>query len=278
MRPAGRFILERNGLAAADLQGLTRADRFQAVMRRTCKVFSAPLRRELGPLAEQDDQLLFGETFIVLEVKDGYALGQIGRDGYVGYVPAETLAEPADPATHRVAGLRAYAFAEPDFKAAATGAAPFNALITTTERHRGYLAAEGLGWISERQLTPVGAFEADPAAIAERFLGTPYLWGARDGVGIDCSALVMQTLNACGLGCPRDTDLQAAIGEAVDPAVLRRGDLVCWPGHVGLMLDEARLIHANTFHMAVAIELLAEAEARIADRTASPPIAWRRIS
>ncbi len=276
MRPASRFVLERSGLAAAALQGVIRAERFQQTTTRVCILPSAPLRRDSGTLAEQDDQLLFGETFDMLADHSGFALGQIRRTGYVGYVPSAALGEPGDLPTHRIAAIRAYAYAEPDFKAAASGPLPMGALVAFEADEAGYARIAGAGWIPFSQLTPVGRFESDPAPVAERFLGTPYLWGGRDGLGIDCSGLVWQALSACGVACPRDTDHQAEIGRAIGSGDLRRGDLVCWTGHIGMMLDGARLIHANTFHMAVAIEPLGETIERVRARSGAGPTAFRR--
>lgn len=277
MRPAGRFILERRGLAAASLQGVARARRFVETVPKACTAFSTSLRRHAGPAEEQDDQLLFGELFDVLTSAEGYALGQARRNGYVGYVPEAALGDPGPLPTHRVSALRAYAYAEPDFKTAAAGPLPFGALVCVEAEHRRYRKITGLGWIGAVQLAPIGVFERDPAAVAERFVGAPYLWGGRDGLGIDCSGLIQQALNACGVGCPRDTDQQAALGTEIAPSALRRGDLVCWTGHAGMMVDSQRLIHANTFHMAVAIEPLAEAAERIRQRTGEAPTTYRRL-
>ncbi len=110
------------------------------------------------------------------------------------------------------------------------------------------------------------------------FLGAPYLWGGRDSLGLDCSGLVQQALYAVGAACPRDTDQQALLGESVPRSELARGDLVFWRGHVGMMLDETRLIHANAHHMAVAIEPLSAAVARIAGKGGGEPTAMRRLS
>src|SRR5690606_30742915 len=99
-------------------------------------------------------------------------------------------------------------------------------------------------WVAAGHVAPLGTFETDPAAVAERFVGAPYLWGGRCSIGLDCSGLVQQALYACGRACRRDSDQQAAMGETVERGDLRRGDLVFWRGHVAMMLDESRLIHA----------------------------------
>jgi hypothetical protein len=268
-----RLTLARPDLAAADLQGLQAAPAYRATVRRQCIVPVADLRRAPDALAEQDDQLLFGELFEVLDETAGYAWGRVVRDGYVGYLPLAALGPPGEAPTHRICALRAFAFSEPDFKSAAVGPYALNALVRIEAEEGRYRKAAGAGWFAQQHLAPIGTLETDPAAIAEQFVGAPYRWGGRDGLGIDCSGLIQQSLFACGLGCPRDADQQAGLGEPVEPAALRRADLVFWPGHVAMMLDETRLIHANSFHMACAIEPLAAALARID----APPIGFKRV-
>jgi cell wall-associated NlpC family hydrolase len=209
-------------------------------------------------------------------MRDGFAWGQASRDGYVGWVEAAALSAPLIDATHRVTALRTYAFAEPSIKAPARGPFSLNALVTVTEVVDGLARAEGAGWIALGHLTAAGSAFVEPADTAERFLGTPYLWGGRDSLGIDCSGLVQQALYAAGRACPRDSDQQSGLGNALPLEAADRGDLVFWPGHVGMMLDPQRLLHANAHHMAVAIEPLAEAVARIAV-AGSSPIACRRV-
>ena len=222
-------------------------------------------------MAEQLDQLLFGETFRVIETGRGWGWGQAERDGYVGHVWMNDLAPGALLATHRVSALRAYAFSRPDLKSRPLGLYSLNALIVVETQEGRFLKAEGSGWIAREHLTPVGEHETDPAAVAELYLGAPYQWGGRESLGLDCSGLVQQALYACGRACPRDSDQQQVLGLPADPKALQRGDLVFWKGHVGLMLDAARLIHANAFHMAVAIDPLAQTVARV-----GAPVAYRR--
>lgn len=266
-----RLTLARDDLADAALQGLVKAARFDKTEAFHCIVPAAAIRRAPGPDAEQLDQLLFGESFRVLEAGDGWAWGQAGRDGYVGHVRLDDLEPGFVAATHRISGLRAYAFSRPDLKSRPAALLSFNALVAVEGEDGKYLKALGAGWIAARQLQPIGLYETDPAAVAEHFLGAPYQWGGREALGLDCSGLVQQALHACGRYCPRDSDQQLALGQAVQPADLARNDLVFWKGHVGMMLDGQRLLHANAFHMQVAIEPLAEAIARIGE-----PVAFRR--
>lgn len=227
--------------------------------------------------SEQQDQVLFGEVFEVLREEGGFAWGQARRDGYVGYVERESLA-PAGPApTHRVSAIRTYAFAEPNIKSRALGPYSLNALVAVEAQEGRFARSSAGGWFVQEHLSPIGVFETDPAAVAERFVGAAYLWGGRESLGLDCSGLVQQALLACGRACPRDTDQQQLMGHGVEPHELERGDLVFWRGHVAIMRDAGHIVHANAFHMATVVEPLAEAVARIAAGPTGEPVAYRRI-
>ena len=266
-----RLTLARADLADAALQGEVKAERFEKTNAFHCAAGATAIRRAPDPTAEQLDQLLFGETFHVIETGRGWGWGQAGRDGYVGHVLMADLQPGAFSATHRVSALRAYAFSRPDIKSRPLALLSLGALVAVEAEEGRFLKAEGSGWIAALQLVPIGWVETDPAVIAERFLGAPYQWGGRESLGLDCSGLIQQALHACGRWCPRDSDQQQALGRPVAMAELARGDLVFWPGHVGMMLDGQRFIHANAFHMQVQIEPLAEAVARIGE-----PVALRR--
>ena len=272
-----RVTLLRDGVADDRLEGVLTAKRFVAA--RTGQVTSpvAALRAAPDARAEQLDQLLFGEAFERLESSEDFVLGQASRDGYVGWVEAAALSDAVVAPTHWVSALRAYAFEAPSIKAPARGPLSLNALVAIEEESETLARDARIGWIARTHLSPVGTALDDPAAIALAHLGAPYLWGGRDSLGIDCSGLVQQASYAAGRACPRDTDQQAARGASVAPADLCRGDLVFWWGHVGMMLDGERLLHANAHHMAVAIEPLAEAMARIAANGGGQPTAYRRV-
>ncbi len=267
-----RNTLARDDLAAEALEGIVRAGRFARPQAMQCTAGSASIRRSADGGAEQMDQLLFGEVFEVLDRKDGWLWGQARRDGYVGWVAQEALTEAVIAPTHRIAALRTYAVPEPDIKSGPPVLLTMNALVTVEGSDGRFARVTRAGYVAEAHLADLLNFERDAAAVAELYLGAPYQWGGRESVGLDCSGLVQQALFACGQGCPRDADMQGReLGDAIVADEARRGDLVFWPDHVGMLLDEGRLIHANGFHMAVAVEGLDSAIERN-----GPPTGYRR--
>jgi cell wall-associated NlpC family hydrolase len=273
---APRLILARPDLAAAGLEGLVAAERYEPATPLRLAAAVAPIRRAPDPASEQIDELIYGERFEALERAGGFVWGQAARDGYVGFVPAEALGPAGAAPTHRVAAIRTYAFAEPSIRSAARGPFSLNALVTVEAEDGAFSRAPDGAWFWTGHLAPIGSFERDPAAVAERLLGAPYLWGGRTSLGLDCSGLVQQALYACGRSFPRDADLQLAEGREIPRAAAARGDLVGWRGHVGMLLDATRLIHANSHHMAVVVEPLDAAITRLkaADRGAA---VFRRV-
>ncbi len=267
----------RPDIASRALEGLVPAPAYVDPRQMRVSAAAAGIHAQPDLASEQQDQVLFGEVFEVLREEGGFAWGQARRDGYVGYVPLSALAAAGPAASHRVSAIRTYAFAEPSIKARASGPYSLNALVAEEAREGRFVKVAGGDWFIAEHLAPIGVFETDPVAVAERFLGAAYLWGGRESLGLDCSGLVQQAQLACGRACPRDTDQQQLLGQPVEPQDLARGDLVFWRGHVAIMLDDKRIIHANAHHMAVAIEPFAEAVARIAAGSTGEPVAYRRL-
>jgi cell wall-associated NlpC family hydrolase len=257
----------RDDLAGAALRGLIDAKRFTEGDRRRVSASSLPLRRAPRDEANLDTEVLHGETLVVFDEADGWAWVQLDHDGYVGYVPVEGLGDPGKPATHRIAVLRTYVFPEPDAKVPPIRMLSLNARVTVLESDERYARLDGGGFIYTSHLAVIGAHDPDYVKIAERFLGAPYLWGGRTSVGLDCSGLVQLAAAAAGHTLPRDADMQEAeAGEPLDimaGAGLKRGDLVFWEGHVGIMTSTEDFLHANAFHMAVELEPFAQARQRI---------------
>jgi cell wall-associated NlpC family hydrolase len=276
MKHDPRITPWRDGIAARSLEGVLEAEVYLDPKAMGCMAPATGIRSTPDARSEQMDQLLFGERFEVLEEEGAWLFGQAARDGYVGFVEAAAL-QPAGPMpTHRVVAVRTYAFAEASIKSRAIGPFSINSLVAV-EAVEGRLAkVTGAGWMTAAHLSPIGEFEEDWAAVAERFVGAPYLWGGRESLGLDCSGLVQQALFACGRACPRDTDQQQALGAPIEAADFGRGDLVFWKGHVAMGVGDGRIVHANGHHMATVIEPLDEAIARIIP-AAGKPTAYRRL-
>lgn len=265
-----RLTPARPDLAARHLEGAVSAERFVAGTPFRVVRPAAPVRGTPDPQAPLVTEALFGEGVTVYETTmEGWAWGQLDADSYVGWLPAEALAPAGPPPTHKVAALRTPVFPGPSIKLPPDDLLSLGCRLAVTGTHERFaVTAEG-GFVFAGHLAPLDAFEDDFVAVAARFLGAAYLWGGRSSLGLDCSGLVQVALNACGLACPRDTDLQEkALGAEVAfsgaGAELRRGDLLYWPGHVGIVEDEATLLHATAHFMSVVREPLATALARIA--------------
>jgi cell wall-associated NlpC family hydrolase len=259
-----RLTPARTDLAARQLEGKVQAARFVEGTPYEVNDPVAPLRRSPESDAPLDTEALMGERVTVYDItEEGWAWGQLENDDYVGYLPASSLVPPALTRSHKVSAVRTLAFPGPSIKLPPIHGLPFGARVEL-DRVEGALAFTSAGYVPFRHLVPVADKGSDFVGVAERFLGSPYLWGGKTSLGIDCSGLVQVALNACGIQCPRDTYMQeATLGQAVSISDLRRGDLIFWQGHVAIARDAETMIHANAFHMAVAIEPVAEAVARI---------------
>jgi cell wall-associated NlpC family hydrolase len=213
-------------------------------------------------------QALRGERVTIYDRNgEGWAWGQLDSDGYVGWLPDTALAKPGPAPTHKVTAIRTFAFPGPSIKQPPVETPVMGSTLAVT-REDGAFAITREGWhLPRSHLAALGHREADFVAVAERFAGTPYLWGGKSSLGIDCSGLVQIALDATGIGCPRDSDMQqASLGQAIDVAEavrLRRGDLLFWKGHVAIARDAKTIVHANAHHMATVIEETASAIARI---------------
>ena len=275
-----RLTPARPDLAAEYLRGKVEAQAYlpgceMHVVDESLPLFPKPNRE--GPI---DTHALFGETVVVYEVdEEGWAWGQLKLDGYVGYLPTEGLREAPPTPNRKVIAPRTLVYPGPSMKLPTWGALPLGALVAVAQESGDFAEVPGLGFVWRAHLAGLDHAEPDFVAVAERFLHAPYLWGGKTSSGLDCSGLIQIALHASGVAAPRDTDMmEQALGAPSDMAAgLRRGDIIFWKGHVGVMRDADTLLHANGHHMLVVSEPLAVARERIVAKTGADVTSVRRL-
>lgn len=232
------------------------------------------LYREGSRHAPKDTEALFGHKFAVVERNGGWVYGQLispiqGDEtaGYVGWIKQKDLG-PDTAITHRVTALSAPVFRRAEIKSRIKKLLPMGSLVTVSGV-KGDFVKTDFGYLHTRHIAPHNTqFDSNFVDVAARHLGRPYIWAGISSDGLDCSGLVQSALRATGRDAPRDADMQeAALGQIVegvgDMTGYKRGDLIFWPGHVGIMIDGQTLLHANAHHMVVAQEPLIDALDRI---------------
>lgn len=268
-----RRLTPANGrVAALHLAGEVAADRYLAGW--PASVVRPVVDLCATPDGARDRQLLLGAAVTVFEDREGWSFVQ-GADGYVGYLRSDQLGPSAAP-THSVATLATHAYEAEDFKSRDLMHLPFGARLTVTDERKTFLETS-YGFVPKKHLRPLDRPMQDPVTVAQLHFGVPYLWGGNSSLGIDCSGLVSTGLRACGIECPADSDMQREGLGADFGGDYRRGDLIFWKGHVGMMVDAETLIHANAHHMAVAYEPIAQAILRIEAQGDGPVIAQKRL-
>lgn len=268
-----RINVFRPDLAAAHLEGKVEAARFVEGEAASVGKGRTSLRAAPSFDAVQVSELLYGERVSVYERADGWAWVQAANDDYVGYVRQDELAAPFE--THlQIAALMTPVFGKADLKSPVKDMLPMTAQVNLLTRLGDYLLIAPDTWVHRRHVASLDEVQTDYVAVAEAFFGVPYVWGGKTFAGLDCSGLIQTALASCGIRSPRDTDMMERHFPDAGPE-LARGDLIFWQGHMGVMLDEAQLLHANVWHMMVAVEPLGEAVARI-EKTAGPVTSVKR--
>ena len=260
--------------ALTGLEGRITATSFVEGVNKSIALPVADLMRV--PTGGRDKNLLYGEPVTLISKSGGMGFVQSDADAYCGYVAIDALGPRTQP-SHRIVARSSHVYLHADFKSPMVTQLSFGSLLQCEERDGKFLKINE-GWVPQEHVAPLTRSLSDPVELAERFLGTPYLWGGNSGFGIDCSGLIQAAHLACGIDCPRDSDMQEAeFGTRLSKDTpLQRGDLVFWKGHVGILQDKDTLLHANAHHMMTASELLKDAITRIGANEFGEVTAFKR--
>ncbi|MCP5084250.1 MAG: C40 family peptidase [Alphaproteobacteria bacterium] len=270
-----RLTPHRTDLAADWLQGQVEAERYVAGTKMQVVEPVADVRRDPRLDAALDTQAVCGDTVTIYEeTAEGWAWGQLASDGYVGYLPSSTLSKNLRHPTHRVNVPTTLTYTAANIKQQPVEHLPMGAGVAVVEQAGDFCRLSTGRYAWALHLSAIETFAEDFVAVCEQLISIPYLWGGTSAWGLDCSGLVCTGLRMAGIECPRDSDmLENSFGiplGAFGEQSLQRGDLVFWKGHIGIMRDEATLLHANGYHMQVASEPLVGAVDRIAHLYAQP--------
>ena len=216
--------------------------------------------------SELETECLFGESVNVLDENLDWVYCKLLTDNYNGWVSKKALGFIQKP-THRVQTTRSFLFEEKNIKSNVISHLPMGSLLSVIMINGNWATVKlpsfynlKTAHVPKNHIVNVDYRTKDWVKVAEQLLNTPYKWGGRDTLGIDCSALLQLSYQTYGENIPRNTSQQLELQKKVVVNIddLERGCVIFWTGHVGIMTNNLYCIHANAYHMKTKIEPLSK--------------------
>ena len=260
----------RPNLADLSLKAFVQADDYVEPAIHQCILGVVPVYKEPNDKTPRVTEIRYGEFVDVFEEReDGYIWLQNRNDRYVGYIRGEGALNVSIAALmNRVCALHSFVYAEPDIKSPVIDRLTLGSFVSLDGEVGDFYPMASGGYIFKKHVAPTDEAQTqDYVFTAGQLLNVPYLWGGRTTLGIDCSGLVQLALDMAGIDCPRDSDQQRELFGHPLPChwrdiVWKRGDLVFFKDHVGIMTGHEHMIHANAHAMQVTVEPLRDVVAR----------------
>lgn len=207
---------------------------------------------------------LFGETVEIFDNHLEWVYCKLLTDNYYGWIKKKNLGH-LKPVTHRVVSPRSFLLKKKDIKSTCINYLPLGAQLSIKTVINDWAEVDlnkdvknKIAYIPSKHISNINSSIKDWVSTAESLIGTPYKWGGRDSIGLDCSALLQLSYQTYGQNIPRNTIDQVMLQKEKvnDINELDRGCVIFWEGHVGIMIDKFNCVHANAFHMKTVIEPL----------------------
>ena len=187
-------------------------------------------------------QMIYGDSFSILNKTRKWLKVKIKEDGYKGYIKNKNFTDFLKP-THKINILKAkvYKFSNKQKK---INEITFGSKIRVINSKSKFLKFSK-GWINKKDVRHISYREKNPFKKIAIFKNVKYVWGGKSFRGIDCSALVQVFLNFNNSFCPRDAKDQVKyFRKNIKLKNIKKNDIIYWKGHVALALSNKKLIHA----------------------------------
>ena len=187
-------------------------------------------------------QIIYGESFEMINKSSKWIKIKIKEDKYIGYIKRRKFIPYLKP-THKVSVMFANIYKTPDFKSK-IGKLSYISKIKVDEINSKFAKFQNK-WIEIKNIKPLKYKNKDIFKDVKIFKNIKYKWGGKTFEGIDCSALVQICLNFNNKFCPRDSSQQIKFFKKnINLKNIKKNDIIYWKGHVALALSSKKLIHA----------------------------------